>query len=262
MTTQQLPVRKNVGWTDKELEYAIQVYLELLSEELKGSPVSLNKAITSLQGNLLSARSWRSVELRMQNISSVLYDLNYPRVSGCAPAVNVGTGVKGRIAELLNKHGLQTLMPYAKTSNRREFEERVLELRRKKTLRKPEGSLEPEYKITSRKSFVRDPAVKAWILENAKGVCEGCRLPAPFTSDEGFPYLEVHHVVQLSNHGSDTVTNTVALCPNCHMCCHHSRARDEFKLHLYENIDRLVIEVPQPLLDPVVGFVDIERLTD
>lgn len=48
----------------------------------------------------------------------------------------------------------------------------------------------------------------------------------------------------LASHGSDTTTNAVALCPNCHRCCHSSIDRDNFKLHLYQKIPRLIVEAP------------------
>ena len=91
---------------------------------------------------------------------------------------------------------------------------------------------------------MRDPAVKRWVLDVANGVCEGCDLPAPFIGQDGYPYLEVHHVMHLGSHGSDRISNAAALCPNCHRRCHYGMDRDEFKLSLYEKIDRLMIEVP------------------
>jgi hypothetical protein len=47
--------------------------------------------------------------------------------------------------------------------------------------------------VTS-EAYVRDPLVKAWVLQNAKGKCEGCGGPLPFTSLDGEPFLECHHV--------------------------------------------------------------------
>ena len=36
----------------------------------------------------------------------------------------------------------------------------------------------------------------------------------------GEPYLEAHHVKWLGDGGSDSIDNTVALCPNCHRKMH------------------------------------------
>jgi hypothetical protein len=71
-------------------------------------------------------------------------------------------------------------------------------------------------------AFVRNADVVAEVLDRADGVCEGCRKPAPFVrAATGFPYLEVHHRVPLSQGGADTVANAVALCPNCHRQRHY-----------------------------------------
>ncbi|GED22311.1 HNH endonuclease [Halomonas halmophila] len=65
--------------------------------------------------------------------------------------------------------------------------------------------------------YVRNPDVVAEVLHRAKGDCEKCGERAPFVKrSDGKPYLEVHHKIQLSDGGDDTVENAVALCPNCH----------------------------------------------
>jgi len=81
--------------------------------------------------------------------------------------------------------------------------------------------------------------------------------PAPFIGNDGLPYLEVHHVMPLASHGSDTATNAVALCPNCHRCCHYSNDSDEFKLRLYEKIPRLELEVPEPIDAGAYESIDV-----
>jgi hypothetical protein len=70
--------------------------------------------------------------------------------------------------------------------------------------------------------YQRDPAVVAYALRMAKGICGDCGNSAPFVSNRtGLPFLEVHHVQMLKDGGSDTVENVVALCPNCHRKRHH-----------------------------------------
>jgi 5-methylcytosine-specific restriction protein A len=92
----------------------------------------------------------------------------------------------------------------------------------------------------------------------AGGHCEGCLQVAPFNGVDGLPYLEVHHVMPLSNHGSDRVTNAAALCPNCHSRCHRSLDRDEFRLQLYEQIERLIMEVPDSPHGVIDIFIDVD----
>jgi len=68
----------------------------------------------------------------------------------------------------------------------------------------------------------RNPDVVAEVLFLANGHCQNCNQKAPFNKkSDGTPYLEVHHIVFLSNEGDDTVENAQALCPNCHRERHH-----------------------------------------
>lgn len=70
-------------------------------------------------------------------------------------------------------------------------------------------------------AFLRNPDVVAEVLIRANGKCEHCKNSAPFKRKKNLkPYLEVHHVIQLSLGGEDTVENAMALCPNCHRYLH------------------------------------------
>lgn len=70
-------------------------------------------------------------------------------------------------------------------------------------------------------AYVRNPYVVNEVLKRADGICERCKNKAPFNrKSDGTPYLEVHHLVPLSEDGDDTVTNAIALCPNCHREIH------------------------------------------
>ena len=71
-------------------------------------------------------------------------------------------------------------------------------------------------------AFIRNPDVIAEVLLRAGGTCELCKSPAPFTrQSDGSPYLEVHHRIRLADSGEDTVTNAIAICPNCHRREHY-----------------------------------------
>ena len=75
--------------------------------------------------------------------------------------------------------------------------------------------------------YARNADVVAEVLSRAAGKCNGCSRPAPFNRrSDGSPYLEVHHVRQLSEEGEDTVENAVALCPNCHRNRHYGAVTD------------------------------------
>lgn len=65
--------------------------------------------------------------------------------------------------------------------------------------------------------YTRNPDVVAERLYLANGICDDCKMKAPFNrKSDNTPYLEVHHIKPLSEGGKDILTNTVALCPNCH----------------------------------------------
>ncbi|MEN8398425.1 HNH endonuclease [Acinetobacter towneri] len=76
-----------------------------------------------------------------------------------------------------------------------------------------------EYK-TVVKQYVRSAYVVEYAKRLAKGVCQLCDQPVPFHDKKGIPYLETHHIVWLARGGEDTISNTVALCPNCHKRMH------------------------------------------
>jgi 5-methylcytosine-specific restriction endonuclease McrA len=102
----------------------------------------------------------------------------------------------------------------------------------------PDG-LPDQTKQTSN-SFKRCPRVVAKVLHFANGTCELCLEAAPFNKSDGEPYLEVHHVVPLAEKGLDKTTNAVALCPNCHRRCHHSKDADAARSKLYDQVKRLI----------------------
>ena len=179
----------------------------------------------------------------MQNISATLYDLRVPHIVGYLPAKNVGNAVKERIKAVLKTCGVDAYAAYIPTADPIRLREKVSALRKRPLGKTPPGSSRPLKVNTTITTFVRDPTVKRWVLEVAAGACEGCTCAAPFLAMDGYPYLEVRHVVPLSASGSDRITNAVALCPNCHRRCHFAIDRDEFKLSLYERIARLRVEV-------------------
>jgi 5-methylcytosine-specific restriction endonuclease McrA len=120
------------------------------------------------------------------------------------------------------------------------LDRKVRRLRRRGTSSVPLGQSKPDRVDSSGPEFKRDPAVKAWVLEFADGTCELCRRQAPFYDAYGDPFLELHHVKPLGDGGPDTVTNAVALCPNCHRACHHSHRRPKLSAKLYRQCARLL----------------------
>ncbi|MDF2534444.1 MAG: nuclease [Bacillales bacterium] len=92
------------------------------------------------------------------------------------------------------------------------------ELRKKRLINAPK---KPQIIQVITTNYKRNPDVVAEVLKRANGICEDCGNEAPFLrASDGTPYLEVHHVVPLSQDGDDTVDNAKALCPNCHRKAH------------------------------------------
>lgn len=72
-----------------------------------------------------------------------------------------------------------------------------------------------------RRYYERSTAVKTYVLKRAQGKCECCGARAPFLKTNGLPYLEPHHIRQLSDNGLDRPDYVAALTPNCHREIHH-----------------------------------------
>jgi len=150
--------------------------------------------------------------------------------------------IRGRSLEWLSVRATEFLQARADrdapTADRQDFTIRVVRLL-KQNLSRPAGQASPQRvdgSVTG--SYRRDPRVAAWVLREARGVCELCGSPAPFDSNDG-PFLEIHHVVKLADGGPDVCENTVAVCPNCHRELHHGRRSTERVNRLYERLSRL-----------------------
>lgn len=115
------------------------------------------------------------------------------------------------------KAALSQLNPTPKTDEELAEEMPLKELEKTAAKR---SSKPVEQKEVTTKQYSRDPYISELAKRLANGKCELCGQPAPFKDSKGKPYLETHHVVWLSKGGSDSVDNTVALCPNCHRKMH------------------------------------------
>jgi hypothetical protein len=100
----------------------------------------------------------------------------------------------------------------------------------------PLGSDAPKSRLVARREFGRSVAVIASTLNRAKGVCDLCGMIGPFRCADGRPFLEVHHIVPLSDGGSDTLKNAAAVCPNCHRACHLALNKDELATSLRQKL--------------------------
>ena len=111
-----------------------------------------------------------------------------------------------------------------------EFEEKVRKAQKlsdkqlEKKLLQTQKDYRSETKIVQQIVHNRNEYVKVFVLRRAKGYCEKCGKFAPFLKDdEATPFLEVHHIMPLSEGGKDIVKNAIALCPNCHRHAHYGK---------------------------------------
>lgn len=220
------------NWTGEELKAAVEAYVQMHSDESNGIPFVKNRIYSQLAKRF--GRTEKAFEYRMQNISYVYSLMGREWVSGLKPAKNVGSHNAGVIERLIFEVEGQNLPKIA------EFETQVISYKSKKNLPKPDGIKEPEKTYLQVTNYNRDPKVKAWVLKEAAGKCECCGSDAPFITAEGEPFLEAHHLRRLADGGSDTVANTVALCPNCHREMHYGINKSTLVSSMYKKLSRLV----------------------
>ncbi|MHA1286540.1 MAG: HNH endonuclease, partial [Candidatus Thorarchaeota archaeon] len=82
----------------------------------------------------------------------------------------------------------------------------------------------------------RSNAIRIYALKRADGICEGCDEKAPFIGKNGKPFLEVHHLLNLSDEGPDDPGFVAALCPNCHRRVHYGEDKEEYNKRLSSRI--------------------------
>ena len=219
------------AWTGEELKAAVESYVEMQRNERAGHLFTKKKYLRNLAQKF--GRTEKAFELQMQNISYVLSLMGRGWLTGLKPAISVDPGVAAQIEKLFDQIEGQRRAPIVA------FEIAAREQARQKNLLKPHGGHTPKSRRIAVTHFQRDAAVKAWVLQQAGGVCESCEKPAPFNGVDGLPYLELHYVRQLAEGGPDMVSNAVALCPNCHSEIHHGANTPALVAWLYDNVGRL-----------------------
>jgi|SRR3990167_1944531 len=263
-------------WTEEELAACVRSYLDMLALDSGGGKVNKKALYEQLAGKF--GRSVKSYEYRMQNISHVLNLMGRKWVPGLKPAKNVGNKVASILERqihtlegrdpasenlIIPPHGAVSDFERDEAGNLKWWlptgveeadiaftEEDFAELDRQATQGKhshtppgaPKGSISPIQTPTTRIEFARDPEVVAWVIRRAGGQCEACERPAPFTRTDGTPFLEVHHLRQLADMGTDRISNTIAACPNCHRELHFWSSAGELLDRVYGRITELIRE--------------------
>lgn len=236
-------------WTDAELRACVVAYREMQLAIQAGERVNKTTKRNEVLATALQGRSAGSYEYRMANIATVVEDLGLPILPGYTPRRNVGARVTAKLVAMINEIWDREHAPEIPTAEPDELQTRVQSARKKfragslTTLPvRTEAAGQAE---TTGWRFVRDPNVIAWVTWNAGGVCEACDTPAPFTREDGEPYLEVHHVRPLAEGGPDSIDNAVAACPTCHRRFHHGADKDGYRRATIKKVARLVDHPPR-----------------
>jgi 5-methylcytosine-specific restriction protein A len=93
----------------------------------------------------------------------------------------------------------------------------------------------PERREITSLAFDRNPVVRKNVLIRANGKCEWCGESGFLMADKRI-YLETHHVIPLSEEGSDVESNVAALCPNHHREAHHGAIKTEMRKKLLSRL--------------------------
>lgn len=140
-----------------------------------------------------------------------------------------------------NKHEYHSL-PIGKKTLNLDFEKEIEESERLSSEQRLElinsNIGKPSKREVVSSAFIRCPHIVVETKKRANGVCEKCNKVAPFVGKNNEPYLEVHHLIYLSQDGIDELSNTLALCPNCHREMHSGIVDDNEFLRLKNKIMR------------------------
>lgn len=111
-------------------------------------------------------------------------------------------------------------------------------------------------------SFDRNPYLAKKVIIKSSYKCNIDSNHHTFTTKNGKPYMEAHHLIPLSaqdsfNSGLDTEANIVCLCPNCHRLLHYGiEIKAELKTIYEERKDALAKSGINISFDELLKFYD------
>lgn len=153
---------------------------------------------------------------------------NYPR-----SVTTPNSEIAAQIREIITKRRTSGIPDLDDESLK---EANIDELRQVALLKSQESVSTKEQKVFYR---ARSLSIKLYVMKRADGLCEACRKRAPFKKNDGSPYLEPHHTLNLSDDGPDHPSHVIALCPNCHRRAHYSIDAKSFNSKLIKNLEKI-----------------------
>lgn len=226
----------NAGWSDEELKACVAAYLEMQRDERLGQPYLKRYYYARLAQAY--GRGEEAYERGMRDVSYVLALMGRSWQADLRPLPDtaIDAAVAARIERIAGEILKQKAPPLAA------LKIAVRDALRRQGENAPRGHHSPRPRRVTITRFRCDAAVHAWVLRQAGGMCEGCERDAPFRDIDGQPYLRLHHMRPLADGGSDTPSNAVALCPNCHHEIRYGASAHALAAWLYDNVDRLIPE--------------------
>lgn len=64
--------------------------------------------------------------------------------------------------------------------------------------------------------YKRKPQLRYQAIFQANSRCKMCGKDGSIDGNKGLSFLEIHHIRPLSEGGTDSIENSIVLCPNCH----------------------------------------------
>lgn len=116
----------------------------------------------------------------------------------------------------------------------------IRELRKSAVTQAPKNATKSEKLVITN---YRSQAIKLYVIARSKGICEACKIKAPFETKNG-PYLECHHLYRLADGGPDDPRNVIAVCPNCHRRAHFAKDSVSFNNKLKKYVEEIEKEHP------------------
>jgi 5-methylcytosine-specific restriction protein A len=217
-------------WSLEHLDLCVSRYLGELLNEQAGKAVNKQDLYRELEAQ--TSHSSGSVRQLFQNISHELEQKHFKILTGVSPLSGSSSKLRNIIDDRIQK------LYVANSAEELEEKSAILSLR-SGPIPEPIGNPNPRRISMSSTQIERRADVVRYIKDIADGTCECCGNAAPFKDALGKPYLEVHHVVRLTDGGPDIPSNAIAVCPNCHRALHYSGHQNELKEKLYKTVARL-----------------------
>ncbi len=220
-------------WTEEEVDAVVTAYMQMLSLQNSGRRFRKVDFYRRLQAAPLRRRTEASIKRKMENITAVLRDGDEDPVHGYSPSTHVQHLLRERVSRAVSERSIVE-SDAGQTAYMAELDRRVGQLLARGPQPRPEGRHIVRQVRAGAIIYERDHRVVVFILQQADGRCERCGELAPFHRADGRPYLEVRHVLPLTEGGPDVVENTVAVCPNCHRLLHFGADVARERESLYE----------------------------